>query len=200
MTVDRQCGSSQQSVHFAAAGVIAGHYDVVVAGGVESMTRVPMGVARARAGDPVRPADASTRYGGDGLNQGVGAEMIAERWGLSRTQLDEYSRCARTSRPPPRIDDGPLRRADRAGDPARRDRRAPDEGIRRGGTRRDARRAASPRSPTDGVITAGNSSQISDGAAALLMTTSEQARELGLTPARAGAHRRRSPATTRSSC
>ncbi|HEY3603388.1 MAG TPA: acetyl-CoA C-acetyltransferase [Sporichthyaceae bacterium] len=88
VTIDRQCGSSQQSVHFAAAGLIAGHYDVVVAGGVESMSRVPMGFS-AQGADPLGP-----RYlarVGVTPNQGVGAEMIASQWGLSRTQVDEYA-------------------------------------------------------------------------------------------------------------
>src|SRR4051794_19024176 len=88
VTVDRQCGSSQQSVHFAAAGVVAGHYDVVVAGGVESMSRVPMG-SSAQGQDPLG-ARFAERYGVS-PNQGIGAELIAERWGLSRTQLDEFA-------------------------------------------------------------------------------------------------------------
>ena len=89
VTVDRQCGSSQQAVHFAAAGVISGQYDVAVAGGVESMSRVPMGASLAGAwpfGEGFR-----ARYDGVLPNQGIGAEMVAERWRLSRTQLDEYS-------------------------------------------------------------------------------------------------------------
>src|SRR3954454_11853142 len=89
VTVDRQCGSSQQSVHFAAAGLIAGQYDVVVAGGVESMSRVPMGSSLAGA-NPF-PAPFLERYDGVFPNQGIGAEMIAERWGFSRTQLDEFA-------------------------------------------------------------------------------------------------------------
>src|ERR1700685_2943928 len=89
VTVDRQCGSSQQAVHFAAAGLIAGQYDVVVAGGVESMSRVPMG-SSVQGQDPFG-ASFLARYHGVVPNQGVGAEMIAERWGFSRTQLDEYS-------------------------------------------------------------------------------------------------------------
>src|ERR1700744_3898247 len=89
VTVDRQCGSSQQAVHFAAAGLIAGQYDVVVAGGVESMSRVPMGSSVGTATDPF----GSKFMGRYGVfpNQGVGAEMIAEKWGLSRTQVDEFS-------------------------------------------------------------------------------------------------------------
>ena len=89
VTVDRQCGSSQQSVHFAAAGLIAGQYDVVVAGGVESMSRVPMG-SSSQGADPFGPRF-HARYGEQSPNQGVGAEMIAQRWGFGRTQLDEFS-------------------------------------------------------------------------------------------------------------
>src|SRR6185295_5649377 len=89
VTVDRQCGSSQQSVHFAAAGVVAGHYDVVVAGGVESMSRTPMGASLANGGHPY-PEAFRARYT-QTPNQGTGAEMIAERWGLDRTTLDQYS-------------------------------------------------------------------------------------------------------------
>src|SRR5690242_7323608 len=83
VTIDRQCGSSQQSVHFAAAGLVAGQYDVVVAGGVESMSRAPMFSSVADA-DPFGPRFAA-RYDGARPNQGVGAEMMAERWGFSRT-------------------------------------------------------------------------------------------------------------------
>ena len=90
VTVDRQCGSSQQSVHFAAAGLVSGQYDVVVAGGVESMSRVPMGSSITEGSVPF-PQTFLDRYDGVFPNQGVGAEMIAEKWGLSRRQLDEYS-------------------------------------------------------------------------------------------------------------
>ena len=89
VTVDRQCGSSQQSVHFAAAGVVAGHYDVVVAGGVESMSRTPMGASLANGGQPY-PEAFRGRYT-QTPNQGTGAEMIAEQWGFSRTDLDQFS-------------------------------------------------------------------------------------------------------------
>ena len=89
VTVDRQCGSSQQSVHFAAAGVVAGHYDVVVAGGVESMSRTPMGASLANGGHPY-PEAFRGRYN-QTPNQGIGAEMIAEQWGLDRTALDQFS-------------------------------------------------------------------------------------------------------------
>src|SRR5205807_4205556 len=90
-TVDRQCGSSQQAVHFAAAAVISGQVDVAVAGGVEVMTRVPMGSSiGANAGFPFGPKMLA-RYAGQQINQGLGAEMIAEKWGLTREQLDEFS-------------------------------------------------------------------------------------------------------------
>src|SRR5882757_6958322 len=90
VTVDRQCGSSQQSIHFAAAGVIAGHYDVVVAGGVESMSRTPMGASLANGGRPFSQVFLD-RYHGQIPNQGIGAEMIAEQWGFDRTAVDEFS-------------------------------------------------------------------------------------------------------------
>ncbi|HZC63810.1 MAG TPA: acetyl-CoA C-acyltransferase [Streptosporangiaceae bacterium] len=179
VTVDRQCGSSQQSVHFAAAGLIAGQYDVVVAGGVESMSRVPMG-ASIQGANPMGP-EFLERYGGVFPNQGVGAEMMAERWGLSRTQVDEYSV-------------GSHEKAAAAQDAGRFEGQiAPvtndqgelisaDEGIRRGTTVDVLAGLKTVFKPEGGVITAGNSSQISDGSAALLMTTSDQARELGLTP------------------
>ena len=90
-TVDRQCGSSQQSIHFAAAGLLSGQYDVAIAGGVEMMSAVPMG-ATARDPELGRPGGPKVRerYGVT-FNQGIGAEMMAEKWGLSRAQLDEFS-------------------------------------------------------------------------------------------------------------
>ena len=88
-TVDRACGSSQQAIQFAFASVAAGHYDVVIAGGVESMSRVPLGAARA-TGEPYGPA-VRARYQRDSFSQGLGAEEIARRWGLRRRRLDEFS-------------------------------------------------------------------------------------------------------------
>ncbi|MCU1605016.1 MAG: Acetyl-CoA acetyltransferase with thiolase domain [Modestobacter sp.] len=176
-TVDRQCGSSQQAVHFAAAGLVAGHYDVVVAGGVESMSRVPMG-SSTQGQDPFGERFLE-RYDGIHPNQGVGAEMIAARWGLSRTQLDEFALRSHE-------------RAAAAQDEGRFTAQiAPvqtpgglvevDEGVRRGGT---VEALAGLKTPfrADGVISAGNASQISDGSAALLMMTAEKAAELGMTP------------------
>src|SRR4029453_8848746 len=93
-TLDRQCGSSQQALHFAAATVLSGQADLVVAGGVESMTRVPMG-SSAMGRDPHGPL-LRERYGDAQFNQGLGAEAVAERWSFSRAQLDEYSLASHT--------------------------------------------------------------------------------------------------------
>ncbi|MFY9651768.1 MAG: thiolase family protein [Trebonia sp.] len=179
VTVDRQCGSSQQSVHFAAAGLVSGQYDVVVAGGVESMSRVPMGSSRGTAANP-SGSGLETLFKGVPPNQGIGAEMIAERWGLSRTQLDEFS-LASHQKAAAAIDEGrfagqitPVKLEDGTVMDT-------DEGVRRGSTLEKLAQLK-PAFKPDGVIHAGNSSQISDGAAALMMTTSDKARELGLTP------------------
>jgi acetyl-CoA acyltransferase len=179
-TIDRQCGSSQQAVAFAAATVISGQADVVVAGGVESMSRVPMGAARGdgTAGKPLGPRFME-RYDGVYPNQGIGAEMIAERWGLSRTQLDEFSLASHEKAAKAQADGAfdeeiaPVTTPDGVV--------SADEGIRPGGT---LEKLGSLKTPfkEDGVISAGNASQISDGSAALLVTTSDKARELGLTP------------------
>jgi acetyl-CoA acyltransferase len=177
-TVDRQCGSSQQAIHFAAAGVVAGHYDVVVAGGVESMSRVPMGSAIGEGGSPIG-AGYAARYGPALPNQGLGAELIAERWGLSRARLDEFALSSHL-KAAAAIDAGrfqaqivPVETTAGVVDT--------DEGVRRGGT--VAKLATlQPAFKPDGVLHAGNSSQISDGAAALLLCGSDTAERLGLTP------------------
>ena len=180
VTVDRQCGSSQQSVHFAAAGLVSGQYDVVVAGGVESMSRVPMGSSIGP--NRVNPSGSGleTVFHGVAPNQGISAEMIAERWGLTRAELDEYS-VASHAKAAAAIDGGrftaqitPVKLEDGTVVDT-------DEGVRRGGSVESLAKLK-PAFRPDGVIHAGNSSQISDGAAALLMTTSEKAAELGLTP------------------
>jgi acetyl-CoA acyltransferase len=176
VTIDRQCGSSQQAVHFAAAGLVAGHYDVVVAGGVESMSRVPMGSSL--AGEDPLGQRFMDRYGVF-PNQGIGAEMIAEAWGLSRTQLDEYALRSH-ERAAAAQDDGRFT-AQIAPVPTADGLAEVDEGIRRGGTVEGLAGLKTP-FKADGVVSAGNASQISDGAAALLMTTGDKARELGLTP------------------
>ncbi|EFC80760.1 acetyl-CoA C-acyltransferase [Parafrankia sp. EUN1f] len=181
VTVDRQCGSSQQAVHFAAAGVVAGHYDFVIAGGVESMSRVPMGSALM---DKVPFGERYlARYNNAFPDQGVGAEMIAERWGFSRTQCDEFAisshEKAAAAQDEGRFDAqiAPVTLADGTVI-------SKDEGIRRGGTVEGLAKLKTVFKTVEdgGVITAANSSQISDGSAALLITTSEKAAELGLRP------------------
>ncbi len=178
VTIDRQCGSSQQSVHFAAAGLVAGQYDVVVAGGVESMSRVPMGKSVADQ-NPYTQAFFD-RYNGIAPNQGLGAEMMAAKWNLSRTELDEYSinshEKAAAARAEGRFEAqiAPVTGPD--GTVV-----SQDEGIRPGGTVEGLAKLKTV-FKENGVIHAGNASQISDGSAALLMTTSEKAAELGLTP------------------
>jgi acetyl-CoA acyltransferase len=179
VTVDRQCGSSQQSLHFAVAGVVAGHYDVVVAGGVETMSRVPMGSSLAGGGHPY-PEAFLARYDHKSPNQGVGAEMIAEQWGLSRTQLDEFSvgshEKAAAAQDSGAFKDQIVGIKDQDGNVV-----LEDGGIRRGGTVEGLAKLKTV-FKEDGVIHAGNSSQISDGSAALLITSAEKAKELGLKP------------------
>lgn len=188
-TVDRQCGSSQQAVHFGAQGVISGAYDVVIACGIESMSRVPMGSNVLPGTDPFGPGIAS-RYPDGLVSQGVSAELIAARWNLPRSELDEFSvrshRLAAAAAndglfnreivPVPLSDDLVVDR---------------DEGIRPASTvdtlagLRPAfyNRIDAARFPQIAwSVTAGNSSQINDGAAALLIMTSDRALELGLKP------------------
>ncbi|MCF3941038.1 MULTISPECIES: thiolase family protein [Gordonia] len=173
-TVTRACGSSQQALSMAAAAVISGQQDVVVAGGVESMSRVPMGSA-APNGES-QPPTVLDRYGVDRFSQGIGAEMMAQKWSLSRTALDEFSLRSHEL-------------AAQAADAGAFDGQlAPitgvlegDEGIRRGGTL-ESMSALKPAFREDGVIHAGNASQISDGAAALLVMCSQTAAEHGFTP------------------
>jgi acetyl-CoA acyltransferase len=180
-TVDRQCGSSQQAISFAAASVIAGHYDVCIAGGVESMTRVPMGssVAEGKYGLPFSEGF-NARYNGVFPNQGLGAEMIVERWGLTRTELDEFSLSSHAKAAAAQ-DEGRFSAQITAVTTADGTKAEADEGIRRGSTL-EKMGELKPAFKPDGTITAGNSSQISDGAAALLIMTSEKAAELGLRP------------------
>jgi acetyl-CoA acyltransferase len=183
VTVNRACGSSQQAFEFAAAGVISGAYDVVVAGGVESMSRVPLGTSQ-QSGFPYGPA-VMERYDNFRFNQGAGAELIAERWGLSRERLDEYSSRSHDLAAAA-IDAGAFESqilpvTVPAGDDGGTREFAVDEGLRRG-TSPEKLSKLKTSFREDGVIHAGNSSQISDGAAALLVTTPERAAELGLTP------------------
>jgi acetyl-CoA acyltransferase len=175
VTIDRQCGSSQQAVHFAAAGVISGQYDVAVAGGVESMSRVPMLCTVTQGpGLPFGPR-MSERYDNALVPQGTSAELIASRWGLTRSALDEIAARSHERAAAATESGAFLGQLTPVGDVKA------DEGIRAGST---VETLAGLRTPfaEDGVVTAGNSSQISDGAAALLITTSERARALGWTP------------------
>jgi acetyl-CoA acetyltransferase family protein len=178
VTVDRQCGSSQQSVHFAAAGVVAGHYDAVIAGGVESMSRTPMGASLANGGNPysARFKDRYTRT----PNQGIGAEMMAAKWGLTRTMLDQFSldshEKAAKAQDSGAFDDQIVGIKDPEGNMVLK-----DEGIRRG-TTLEKMAQLKPAFSEEGVIHAGNSSQISDGSGALLFMSAEKAKSLGLKP------------------
>jgi acetyl-CoA acyltransferase len=189
-TVDRQCGSSQQAIHFAAQGVMAGAYDVVVAAGVESMSRVPMGASMQvpGAGLPFGPR-VFERYAEAGglVPQGISAELIADKWGLSREELDDFGarsqqraaaataegRFAREIVPVAIKDDNGHDTGQILGH---------DEGIRPG-TTAEVLATLKPSFKADGgKVTAGNSSQITDGAAAVLVMSEERCTRLGLTP------------------
>jgi acetyl-CoA acyltransferase len=187
-TVDRQCGSSQQAIHFAAQGVIAGAYDVVVAAGVESMTRTPMGSSIVPAlGMPFSPRIAG-RYADRGglVHQGISAEMIADHFGIGREELDRYSlgshERAASATAEGRFEQEIVPLAERDDEGAETDVivRA-DEGIRPD-TSLDALSRLKPVFTPDGKVTAGNSSQITDGASAVLIMSEERANALGLTP------------------
>ncbi|MFT4041758.1 MAG: thiolase family protein [Gordonia sp. (in: high G+C Gram-positive bacteria)] len=179
VTVDRQCGSSQQALNFAVASVVAGHYDVVVAGGVESMSRVAMGSSTTIGESPFSDRYRA-RYDGIVPNQGVGAEMIARKWGLSRTDLDAYASRSH-ERAAAAADAGWF--ADQIVPVTTPDGKvvSADEGIRRG-TTVETLAALKPAFFEDGVIHAGNASQISDGCAALLVMSEEAAARYGLRP------------------
>jgi acetyl-CoA acyltransferase len=178
VTVNRACGSSQSAIEQAAHGVMAGQYDIVVAGGVESMSRVPLGAART-SGAPYGPM-ALARYDNFQFNQGTGAELIAKKWGFSRHDLDEFSSRSH-ARAAEAIDSGAF--VDQIVPVTLQDGTVfdTDEGLRRG-TTPETLAKLKPSFDENGVIHAGNASQISDGAAALLITTPEKARDLGLTP------------------
>ncbi|MBA3290304.1 MAG: thiolase family protein [Actinobacteria bacterium] len=176
-TIDRQCGSSQQSAHFAAQGVIAGAYDVAIACGVESMSRVPMGSSAQTQGFPFTES-LMGRYEGGMVPQGISAEIISERWGVTRAAADElgarsHERALRATETgafkneihPVKVEDELFDR---------------DEGIR--SPNRDKMATLSTVFKDDGIVTAGNSSQITDGASALLITTPEKAKAMGVTP------------------
>ena len=176
-TINRACGSSQQALEFAFSGVISGAYDVVVAGGVETMSRVPLGVTR-MDGFPYGP-EVMKRYDNFQFNQGVGAEIIAERYGLDRQRLDEYS--SRSHELAAKAIDSGAFESQTVSVETDGGTFTTDEGLRRGTTPEKLARLK-PSFKEDGVIHAGNASQISDGAAALLVMSAEKARELGLKP------------------
>ena len=177
-TLDRMCGSGQQAANFAAMGIMAGQYEVVIGGGVENMTRVPMGSDGQGPGDGPLSPKLSERY--NIIPQGLSAELIAEKWGLKREELDEFSaqshekagRAIAEGRfkreiVPVTLPDGSVFDT--------------DEGVRVP-VNRDKMASLAPSFKTDGVITAANSSQISDGAAALLLMSEAKAKALGLKP------------------
>lgn len=180
-TIDRQCGSSQQAAHFAAQGVISGAYDIAVACGVESMTRVPMGSSAQAPGFPFSEKLMS-RYENGLVPQGISAEIIAERWELSRDDVDGFS--ARShERAGQAIASGAFKKEIH---PIKVETENgtelfdTDEGVRTPNLEKMG--TLPPAFKEGGVVTAANSSQITDGASALLITTPEKAKELGLTP------------------
>jgi acetyl-CoA acetyltransferase family protein len=183
-TIDRQCGSSQQSAHFAAQGVMSGAYDCVIACGVEMMTRVPMGVTGSGPGKPFGPM-MEERYHHNLVPQGISAELIAEKWGLTRDDVDAFSleshrRAAAAADAgkltsqllpiPIKLEDGTDAMF------------ASDEGVRRDTTLEKLGGLRTVFKPEGGVVTAGNSSQISDGAAAVLIMERGLAEKMKLTP------------------
>jgi acetyl-CoA acetyltransferase family protein len=184
-TVDRQCGSSQQAAHFAAQGVIAGAYDVVVAAGVEVMTRVPMGssIAEGKHGFPFGQT-VQARYAADGglVNQGISAELIAEKWNITREDMDRYGVRSQTfaarATKEGRFQNEIIPTLDSEGKVM-----TTDEGIRESTLEKLATLKPAYRPLEDGgKVTAGNSSQITDGATAVLIMSEERAKQLGLKP------------------
>ncbi len=193
-SIDRQCGSSQQSAHFAAQGVMAGAYDVVVAAGVEVMSLVPMGASMMtpNTGMPFGGA-VMQRYAAQGgmVSQGISAEMIAERWGLTREDVDAFGlrsqELAQQATAEGRFDReiipvAAISKDKESGKTIKHDEMlSVDEGLRPGTTMETLANLKTAFKP-DGVVTAGNSSQITDGASAVLIMSEEKANKLGLTP------------------
>ena len=191
-TIDRQCGSSQQSAHFAAQGVMAGAYDIVIAAGVEVMSLVPMGASVGKDYGYPFGNQVFARYAPQGglVSQGEGAELIAEKWGITREDLDAFSlqsqQRAAQARDEGRFDNEIIpvqarRRDKETGEIIESDEMVTtDEGIRDTDMETLARLKAAFR--PDGKVTAGNSSQITDGASAVLIMSEEKAAELGLKP------------------
>ena len=192
-TIDRQCGSSQQSVHFAAQGVIAGAYDIVVAAGVEVMSTTPMGASVTPGSFPMGPK-VMERYAPRGgvVMQGTSAELIAQKWGISREDMDAFAveshRRAATATAEGRFDNEIIPVAEK-----RFDRETgqiietgemvtADEGIRPDSSMESLAKLKPAFDPENGQVTAANSSQITDGASAILIMSEEKAKELGLKP------------------
>jgi acetyl-CoA acyltransferase len=183
-TIDRQCGSSQQAMHFGAQGVMAGAYDVVVAAGVEVMTRTPMGASIVQGMGFPFPQDQLDRYAETGLPpQGIGAEMIADEYGFSRTDLDgigaQSQQRAAIARDEGRFENEIIPVTIELNGETKII--TNDEGIREG-TTVETLAKLKPAFKEDGVVTAANSSQISDGASAVLIMSKEKAEELGMKP------------------
>lgn len=179
VTIDRQCGSSQQAVHFGAQAILAGDMDIVIAGGVESMTRVPMFSNMQDAKPSKKLTD---QY--EIINQGLSAERIAEKWGFTREQLDAFS-VQSHERAQHAIKEGYYQREivpiDTQGADGETIRVSEDEGPRPG-TTQEVLGGLRTVFDENGVITAGNASQMSDGASAVLLMTADKAKELGLKP------------------
>ncbi len=182
VTLDRQCGSSQQAIHFAAQGIIAGAYDVAIAGGVEMMSRVPMGITMQQGPGTAFGPRMLERY--DIVPQGISAEIIAETWGVTREEadrlaVDSHARALRATNEG-RFDNEiipiEVRGDDGSVEIVRR-----DEGIRPG-TSLETLAQLNPAFKEGGIVTAGNSSQIADGASAVLVTSRDKAEDLGLRP------------------
>lgn len=180
-TIDRQCGSSQQAVHFAAQAILAGDMDVVIAGGVESMSRVPMGTNYQGAAEPFSPS-LKEKY--EMIHQGLSAERIAEKYGFTREDLDRFS-LESHQKALKAQEEGYFTREILPLEVTLPDGTKAvikeDSGPRKG-TSLEALAGLKPSFIEDGVIHAGNSSQISDGAAAVLLMSGEKAEELGLKP------------------
>ena len=183
-TVDRQCGSSQQAIHFAAQGVLSGAYDVVIAGGVEAMTRVPLGSSYMQGPGAPFGSQMLKRYDNGLVHQGISADLVAQKWEISRNELDAYSleshrRAAQATaggRFSSQIVPIPVKNEDGTSSIFEK-----DEGIRTD-TSLEKLASLKPAFKPDGLITAGNSSQISDGAAAVMIMERGTAERLGLRP------------------
>ena len=176
-TVDRQCGSGQQAIHFAANLIASGDCDITIGAGVENMSRLPIGISTTAGGSPFPPSLLELY---PMVHQGISAEMIADQWNISREELDRYGlrshQRAAAAQDAGRFDREVMPTALADGSVFTR-----DEGIRRD-TTLERLATLQPSFKPDGKITAGSSSQISDGAAAVLLMTPEKAAELGLRP------------------